>query len=64
MAVQAMPALLTQAEVALRLSVSIETVRRLGAEGDLRRVLVRGQWRIEPRELEAYLDRNREGEAA
>ena len=53
---------LTVAEVAKELSASPETIRRLIQTGDLqayRLTWPAGPWRIEPGELDAYRERQR-----
>jgi excisionase family DNA binding protein len=50
-------ALLTPREAAARLNVSLSTVRREIAAGELRALHVRHQLRISPDDLRAYLDR-------
>jgi len=49
--------LLTLREVAQRLSVSLPTVRRLIATGDLRAVLERGCLRVREADLRAHVSR-------
>lgn len=50
-----LPSYLTRQQVADRLNVSIWTVRRLIADGALRAFKIRGQYRIDPRDLDKYL---------
>jgi excisionase family DNA binding protein len=50
--------LLTLEEVAKRLSVSVQTVRRLITDGELRSVRIRFQLRVRPSDLQDYIDRH------
>ncbi len=50
--------MLTLSEVASRLNVSIETVRRLVKDGSLKAVRVGNQLRVKPEELEDYIRRS------
>ena len=54
--------LLTVEEVAERLSVSTETVRRYLREGRLRGVKLIRAWRIQPEELERFIAREQANE--
>ncbi len=47
--------MLTLEEVAYRLSVSVQTVRRLIQDGDLKAVKVRNQWRVRQEDLDNYI---------
>ena len=49
------PAMMDMREVATRLSVSIRTVERLIASGELRAVRVRRSARVTPEALDAYI---------
>jgi excisionase family DNA binding protein len=49
------PAMMDMREVATRLSVSIRTVERLIASGELRAVRVRRSVRVTPEALDAYI---------
>jgi excisionase family DNA binding protein len=53
------PHLLEVAHVAHRLSASPGFVRRLIREGKLTAIRMESRWRIDPRDLEAYIDRCR-----
>lgn len=50
--------LYTLEEVAKILKVSVQTVRRMISEGELRASKIRGQYRIRKDELEAYIEAN------
>jgi excisionase family DNA binding protein len=52
-------ALLTPPQASERLQVSLSTVRRLVAAGDLRAVRVGGQLRIDPDDLRRFLAEHR-----
>lgn len=52
----ALPRLLEVSHVAHRLSASPEFVRRLIREGRLPAILLGIRWRIDPRDLEAYIE--------
>ncbi|MGH8398898.1 MAG: helix-turn-helix domain-containing protein [Gammaproteobacteria bacterium] len=49
--------MLTLEEVAYRLSVSVQTVRRLIDKGQLKGIRVGKQWRVRPEDLEDYIRR-------
>ena len=49
--------MLSLEEVAYRLNVSVQTVRRLILNGELRGVKVGKQWRVRPEDLEDYIRR-------
>jgi len=49
--------LLTIDEVARILKVSIQTIRRMIDEGELKAIKIRGQWRIKREDLQDYIDR-------
>jgi len=49
---------LSPAQVAERLQVSTETIRRLCRERQLKAIRIGRQWRIREQDLEEYLDRN------
>lgn len=51
--------LLTPADAAARLAVSMWTLARLRRDGDLRAVRVGGAWRYDPADLSAYINQNR-----
>lgn len=51
----ASPALLTVSDVAERLSVSTDTVRRYLRSGELPAVRLTRDWRVEPAALEAFV---------
>lgn len=53
--------LLTPGDVAAQLGVSVKTVRRLVARGELEAFLVAGRLRIEPESVEQYLEAHRAG---
>lgn len=46
-------------EVASRLNVSIDTVRRLIKEKKLQASRIGGQWRVRPHELTRYIEKGR-----
>ena len=52
--------LLRLADVAERLAVSVDTLLRMRLRGELALVRVGGQWRVEPAELERYLEAQRQ----
>ncbi len=52
-----MEELLTIEEVARILRISVQTVRRMIDEGELRAIKIRGQWRIKREDLQNYIDR-------
>lgn len=52
----ALPRLLEVSHVAHRLSASPEFVRRLIREGRLPAIRLGIRWRVDPRDLEAYID--------
>ena len=52
-----MEELLTIEEVARILKVSMQTVRRMIDEGELKAIKIRGQWRIKREDLQDYIDR-------
>ena len=56
---QQVPKMLSIRAVADHLDVSIKTVRRWIARGDLFAFKVGGQWRIDPDDLERFLWRQR-----
>ena len=49
------PSLLTLQQTADALQISMQTVRRVIGEGKLRALKVRGQWRIDTGDLNAYI---------
>jgi excisionase family DNA binding protein len=49
--------MLTLEEVAATLHVSVQTVRRLIADGELKASKVRGSWRVRSADLDDYLRR-------
>ena len=51
--------LLTLKEAAARLNVSLTTIRRMIYDGELKGIKVRGDWRIDPVDLEEYIRRNK-----
>jgi excisionase family DNA binding protein len=53
------PRLLEVHEVAYALRVSQETVRRLIRTGKLTAVRIGSQWRVDPRDLQAFIDQRR-----
>jgi excisionase family DNA binding protein len=53
------PRLLEVAHVAHRLSASQEFVRRLIREGKLRAIRIGRRWRVDPADLEAFIDQQR-----
>jgi len=53
------PRLLEVAHVAHRLSASQEFVRRLIREGKLKAIRIGRRWRIDPADLEAFIDAQR-----
>ncbi len=52
-----MEELLTIEEVARILKVSVQTVRRMIDESELKAIKIRGQWRIKREDLQDYIDR-------
>lgn len=52
-----MEELLTIEDVSRILRVSIQTVRRMIDEGELKAIKIRGQWRIKREDLQDYIDR-------
>ena len=54
--------LLSRGDVADLLGVSMRTVDRLRAEGELRSVLVRGCVRFTAADVQAYIDAQRKGD--
>ncbi|HLF76359.1 MAG TPA: helix-turn-helix domain-containing protein [Dehalococcoidia bacterium] len=52
--------LLTVEEVAHRLRLHAESVRRLLREGDLRGFRLAGRWRISEKDLDDFLERRRQ----
>ena len=51
--------LLTLEEAARRLHVSMATMRRLLRDGELIGTKIRGDWRIDPVDLEAFIQKNK-----
>ncbi|PTU55370.1 DNA-binding protein [Sphaerisporangium cinnabarinum] len=51
--------LLTPAQVAVHLNVSTATVRNYLNSGELRGVRVGARWRVDPTDLEAWIERNK-----
>lgn len=49
------PSLLKLSRVARLLDMSTKTVRRLVERGELIAIRIGGQWRVDPRDLAAYL---------
>ena len=47
--------LLTLEEVAQRLKISVQTVRRMIADKELKASKIRGQWRVRSDDLERYI---------
>ena len=52
-----MEELLTIEEVSRILKVSVQTVRRMIDEGELKAIKIRGQWRVKREDLQDYIDR-------
>lgn len=52
-----MEELLTLEEVARILKVSVQTVRRMIDENELKAIKIRGQWRVKREDLQDYIDR-------
>ena len=51
--------LLTLEEAARRLNVSVATVRRMIRDKELVATKLRGDWRVDPVDLEAFIDRGK-----
>lgn len=63
-AVPTLQPLLEVAHVAHRLSASPEFVRRLLRDGKIAGIRFGKRWRIEPRDLQAFIERQRRGVTA
>ena len=63
MAMPELKQMLTVGDVALRLNARTTTVRRLIKEGELIGFKVGRQWRVEERDLNAYIRRQKKKEA-
>ena len=51
--------LLTLEEAARRLSVSVMTVRRMIRDRELVATKLRGEWRVDPADLEAFIEQGK-----
>jgi excisionase family DNA binding protein len=58
---QATESFLTPSEVLLRLRVNVKTLYRLIGDGGLPAVRVGRQWRVRPKDLETWLQHQRNG---